>query len=123
VSDKSGRALDYLGQMVAAADDIRAFTDGMNGDDFVRSRLVAAAVIRCLEIIGEASRRLQDHCPTVVAKHPSIPWREIYRVRNRVAHGYDTVDLEVVWIIVKRDVPALARELAAVLNELRASPP
>ena len=117
------RAVDYVGHMLQAAEEIRTFTTGLSKDEFIVSRMASAAVIRNLEIIGEASRRVLEHCPELAAQHPAVPWREVYRMRNRIAHGYDTVDLEAVWEAAQRDIPALAGQLRAVLVTLRPQSP
>jgi len=108
--------------MALAADEIGVFIAGLSKAEFMASRLATAAVIRNLEIIGEASPRVLEHCPELAARHPEVPWREAYRMRNRLAHGYDTVDLEAVWEAVQRDVPALAGQLRTVLATLQSRP-
>lgn len=64
---------------------------------FLASKLVQDAVIRNIEIIGEASNNIQRVSPAFAAQHDSIPWQVMYAMRNRVSHGYDKVDFEMVW--------------------------
>ena len=66
------------------------------------------ALVRLLEIIGEAAAGVSADAR---AKSPGIPWSEIVGLRNRLIHGYDAVDLGVIWSIIERDLPALVREL------------
>jgi uncharacterized protein with HEPN domain len=72
----------------------------------------ALAVVPLIEIIGEAARAVSD---STRALHPEIPWRQIVGTRDRLIHGYESVDLDVVWVTVTRDLPALVTELEQVL--------
>ena len=69
-----------------------------------------------IEIIGEAARNVETHSPAFVAEHDEIPWAALYAMRNRVTHGYWTVDLEVVWQVVQRDPPLLEAQVQALLQ-------
>lgn len=69
------------------------------------------AVIRNLEVLGEAAEKLRRRFPEFVARHPEIPWRPAYGMRNVLSHGYFKVDLEVIWHIIKADLPALRQKL------------
>jgi len=84
------RATDYLRHMLGA---IREYTGGMSEAEFSSSRLVQDAVIRNIKILGEASRNIELHDPGFAQSHPEIPLRDIYLMRNRVMHGYFSVDL------------------------------
>jgi uncharacterized protein with HEPN domain len=79
----------------------------MNLDE---DRVLSLALVRLLEIIGEAAAGVSAESR---GKFPGVPWAEIVGLRNRLIHGYDSVDLDIVWNIVKGDLPALARDLAA----------
>lgn len=71
-------------------------------------------MIRNIEIIGEASGNIQRWAPGFDAKHGHIPWQVMYAMRNRVSHGYDRVDLEIVWKTVRRDLPNLHTQITEV---------
>jgi len=73
-------------------------------------RVLSLALVRLLEIVGEAAAGVSAEARDT---HPAIPWAEIVGLRNRLIHGYDSVDLDVVWNIVKGDLPALVRHLIA----------
>lgn len=72
--------------------------------------------MRNIEVIGEAARNIARHHPGFAAEQADVPWDDIYFMRNRLAHGYASVDLELVWKVVERDVP----ELEAQIERLQA---
>lgn len=76
------------------------------------------AVIRNIEIIGEASNNIQRVAPEFAARHDDIPWQVMYTMRNRVAHGYDKVDLEIVWKTIHSDLPGLYQQVNGVVQSL-----
>ncbi len=119
MSDKEERAIDYVEDILRAADRIRLYTEGLNEEGFSLSQLVQDAVMLNIGIIGEAASRMMRQCPRFVAQHPDIPLRDAYIMRNRLVHGYDTVIVQTVWEAVQRDVPALAGQLRAVVETLR----
>jgi len=81
---------------------------GRNRSDLDTDRVLSLALVRLLEIVGEAAARVS---PEARARHPAIPWSEIVSLRNRLIHGYDAVDMDVLWSIVNTDLPALVRGL------------
>lgn len=87
--NKTLRAPDYLGHIIEAIERIEEYVSDMDEVSFLASKLVQDAVIRNIEIIGEASNNIQRADPTFAAKHHDIPWRAMYAMRNRIAHGYD----------------------------------
>jgi len=90
---------------------------GKTRPDLDRDRKLNLALVRLLEIVGEAAARTpKDEC----ARHPSVPWNEIVSLRNRLIHGYDSVDFDILWQIVTRDLPPLVAELEKVVG-LRSS--
>ena len=94
---KALRVADYLVHILKAIERIDRYTADMDGLAFLNSELVQDAVIRNIEIIGEASNNIQRVDPAFAAQHDHIPWLVLYTMRNRVSHGYDKVDLEIVW--------------------------
>ncbi|MGH8687330.1 MAG: HepT-like ribonuclease domain-containing protein [Burkholderiales bacterium] len=117
----SGGALrvpDYLDHMLQAIRRIGRYAGAMDEAAFLKDELVQDAVIRNIEVIGEAARNIERVHPDFSAQHPDVPWADIYLMRNRVAHGYFTVDLEIIWRTVKRDVPVLERQIAGLLSRV-----
>jgi uncharacterized protein with HEPN domain len=99
---------DYLDQMLTAANDARRFVDGMSKEDFLADKRTQQAVVMSLVIIGEAAARIMDKHSEFIADHPEIPWRGMRGMRNRVAHGYFDVNLDVVWDTTQTALPDLA---------------
>lgn len=104
---KALRAKDYLEHILTAMERIERYTIGLDQAAFLGSELVQDAVIRNIEIIGEAANSIQRFAPAFAAEHDDIPWLVMYTMRNRLVHGYDKVDLEIVWRTVRRDLPSL----------------
>lgn len=92
-----------------------AFMDGKTRKDLDRDRMLSFAVVRCLEIIGEAANRVSDE---VQQKYPLIPWREVVGMRNRIVHAYFDVDLDIIWQVVKVDLPQLLPLVDRAIEEL-----
>jgi uncharacterized protein with HEPN domain len=94
--------------ILLAAEAIAEFIVGLTEADFIASALVQSAVIRQLEVIGEAAKRLS---PEFRSAHSHVPWRQVAGMRDRLIHGYDDIDLITVWEAAIRDVPHLVRML------------
>ena len=84
--------------------------EGRTREDLDADRLLSLALVRLLEIVGEAAARVSPEGRT---RHPAIPWSEVVSLRNRLIHGYDSVDFDVLWRIVEGDLPALVNVLSA----------
>lgn len=103
---------DYLAHILEAIARIDKYTEDIDEVGFLRNEMIQDAVLRNLEIIGEAARNIERTAPEFAAQHPEIPWAVIYTMRNRIAHGYFQVDLEIVWRTVQRSLPELADAVA-----------
>lgn len=115
---KELRVADYLGHILKAIERVERYTADIDNIEFLGNELVQDAVIRNIEIIGEASNNIQRSAPKFAARHHDIPWAIMYTMRNRVTHGYDTVDLEIIWNTVRRDLPALYAKVQAAHRTL-----
>jgi uncharacterized protein with HEPN domain len=120
VNKRELRAKDYLLHMLEAADRVFQYTANVSEEEFSASPMMQDAVTRNIEIIGEAARNLLEAGPDLAAKYPSIPFAQIYGMRNRVAHGYFAVSTEMIWDSVKVDLPELREQIVKVLSELQA---
>lgn len=118
---KALRVPDYLEHILKAIERIDRYTADMDEVTFLNNELVQDAVIRNIEIIGEASNNIQRVAPEFAARHNDIPWLFMYTMRNRVSHGYFKVDFEIVWKTVHRDLPGLHAQVTEVLASLQTS--
>jgi uncharacterized protein with HEPN domain len=105
--NKTLRVPDYLEHMLLAIERIDRHTADVNEATFLASELIQDAVIRNLEVIGEAANNIQRVDAVFAASHSEIPWQVMYAMRNRLSHGYDKVDLEMVWKTIQSDLPGL----------------
>ncbi|MCB1921934.1 MAG: DUF86 domain-containing protein [Candidatus Competibacteraceae bacterium] len=111
---KALRVPDYLGHILKAIERIDRYIADMDEIAFLNSELVQDAVIRNIEIIGEASNNIQRVAPEFAAQHDDIPWLVMYTMRNRVSHGYATVDLEIIWKTIQGDLPSLYAQITKI---------
>lgn len=110
---------DYLSDIVAYSDKAMAFlADLPSADALERDERTLLAVIRALEVIGEAARQLP---PAFRAAHPEVPWRAMTGTRDKVIHGYFGVDTKVIWKTVKEDLPPVREAVSRLLAEISAS--
>lgn len=111
------RLPDYLGHMQQAAADACDFVKGLDKAGFLKDKRTQQATIMSLVILGEAATKVMDGHPEFVATHVRIPWRSMRGMRNRIAHGYFEINLEVVWETVQTALPELLKQLPAVRED------
>jgi uncharacterized protein with HEPN domain len=109
--NKARRVPDYIGHILQAMARIERHVAGIDLHGFTASELIQDAVIRNLEVVGEAANNIQRVDPEFTAAHPEVPWAVMYAMRSRLSHGYDTIDLAVVWKVVERDLPILHEKI------------
>ncbi len=109
------RVTDYLQHISQAIAPIQDYTVGMTLEDFIADPKTCDAVIRNLEIMGEACNNVTKHHPAFAAQHTEIPWGFAYEMRNALAHGYFTVDLTIVWQTVQNDLPPLQAQVESIV--------
>ena len=97
--------------MLDHAAEAMALAQGRTRADLDADRTFNLAITRLLEIVGEAAARVTDFTRD---RYPQIPWAQIASLRNRLIHGYDEVDFDILWDIVQNDLPALVAELRSV---------
>jgi len=102
-----------LRHMLDAAKKIVEYTDSIQRDDLDKDEKLALALVRLLEIVGEAAKAVS---PDFRRKHPQIPWREIAGTRDRLIHGYYDIDFDIVWQIVSDDIPPLITAIEDILT-------
>jgi len=94
----------YLHHILDSISRIEKFTEGINKNEFKNNELIQSAVIRQIEIIGEASKKLSDKFKN---NYPNIPWTDITGMRDKLIHGYFGVDIDIVWLTIQKDIPKL----------------
>ena len=92
-------------------DKIENYTKNFNFDDFATSPMVIDAVVRNIEIIGEASKNVPDE---IKVKYQQLPWKKIAGIRNRIVHEYFGVDISIIWFIISKELVHLKNEIKAV---------
>ncbi|MFC5300588.1 DUF86 domain-containing protein [Azospira restricta] len=110
------RQADYVRLMQNAAIQIIDYTAGMDREGFLADAKTQDAVIMKLLVIGELAAKLIDGHSALIAAHPEIPWHQMKGMRNRMAHGYFELDLDVVWETVRQAIPDLAKHLRALAH-------
>lgn len=115
---KTDRRADYLQHMLEATRTAIGYVDDLDKPAFLADRRTQQAVLHNIMIIGEAAGQLALVAPALVAACPEVPWASLRGMRNRVAHGYFEIDLDVVWATVQTAMPALLPALAAAQARL-----
>ncbi len=105
--NKALRVSDYMGHILAAIERIERHTADVDELGFLNSELIQDAVVRNIEIIGEAANNIQRVDVGFAQANSAIPWQVMYAMRNRLSHGYDKVDFEMVWKTIRHDLPDL----------------
>jgi uncharacterized protein with HEPN domain len=108
----SNEFLDFIEDILDAMGKAELLLEGVTYDQFEGNFRINFAVVRALEIIGEATKRLPM---SLRQEYPHIPWRNMAGMRDRIIHGYDTVDLEIVWDVVKQDIPQIRPQIQRIL--------
>lgn len=112
------RLADYLAHILEAIERVERYTEDMDQLGFSDNPLVQDAVIRNLEIIGEASHNIETRYPDFAAAHPELPLAIAYQMRNAITHGYFKIDLEIVWRTIQRDLPDLYAQIQGAASRL-----
>ena len=106
--------LDYVEDIIGAMEDAMSFVEGMDYDDFAKDKRTIYAVIRALEVIGEAVKKIPN---SVRKRHPEIPWKDMAGMRDKLIHEYFGVDLRRVWKTVKENIPNLKPLFERILKD------
>jgi uncharacterized protein with HEPN domain len=106
--------IDFLRDTLENVEKALRFVEGMDGDDFLRDEKTIFAVIRALEIVGEAAKKIPDE---IRGKYPDIPWREMAGMRDKLIHDYFGVNLRLIWKTIQEDLPPLIPKLIQAIRE------
>lgn len=104
----------YLHDILDSIARIQRYVHGLDATAFLEDELLQDAIVRRVEIIGEAVGRLPDDLKN---RHSDIPWRDIKDMRNKLIHDYGNVDLELVWAVAQNEIPKLGAQMRRVLAE------
>lgn len=111
------RLPDYLDHIRQSAEDACSFVDGLGKEDFLADKRTQSAVVMSLVVIGEAATKVMDRYTGFTDEHPEVPWRSMRGMRNRIAHGYFEINLEVVWDTVQTALPELLEHLRGIYDD------
>ncbi|MFQ6089353.1 MAG: DUF86 domain-containing protein [Candidatus Methanofastidiosia archaeon] len=107
---------DYIEDILNSIQEIEDFTAGMEFEDFIDDRKTLNAVIRSLEVMGEAAKKIPNDIRT---KYADIPWKYIAGMRDKLIHEYHGVDLEIVWEVIKKEIPPIKPLFEKILKEMK----
>lgn len=107
------RELAHLLDMLTMANDAISFASGMDKEAFSKDRKTQYAVIRCLEVIGEAAKRIPDDFRNA---HPDVPWKQLSGMRDILIHSYDKVNVDIVWETVEKDLPEMLNKISPIIK-------
>jgi len=107
--------LDFIDDIIEAIDDLETFTQGMKLNDFKQDKRTIYAVIRALELMGEAVKNLPDELRQT---YDQVPWNQIAGMRDMLVHQYFGVEVETVWKVAKEDAPALKKTMLKIQRKL-----
>ena len=110
----SDEFLDYVEDMLDAMEKAELLLEGVTYEQFEGDFRINFAVVRALEIVGEAAKRLPSD---LRRQYPGVPWKVMAGMRDRIIHGYDVVDLQIVWDVVKRDIPQVKPQIQKILAD------
>ncbi len=105
---------EWLEDILLACENILAYKEGYDFDMFLQDRKTQDAILRNIEIIGEAVKKLSDN---LKSKYESVEWNEIAKTRDKLIHAYFGVDLDVVWDIINQDIPELRIQIKEIIEK------
>ncbi len=111
---KSRDHRDFLHDILEAINDIESFIGDLSYDEFIKDRKTLNAVIRSVEVIGEASKNLPDQ---IKEEHKDIPWKRMTGIRDKLVHGYFGVDTKTLYKTVTEDIPPLKKPIQKMIKE------
>lgn len=105
----------FLKHILERINRVELYLRGMDEKDFQQDIKTVDAVVRNVEVVGEAAANLSKE---FFAQYPHVQWRKIIATRNRIIHGYAAVDLEIIWGITQNDLPILKTQIKEILENL-----
>ncbi|MDW6023907.1 HepT-like ribonuclease domain-containing protein [Mesorhizobium sp. BAC0120] len=112
---EAGRsAAELLAHLEFWSDRIARYLAGISRDEFASDEMRQVAISKCIEVVGEAAGNILKRDNDFAISHPELPLAEAYRMRNRLSHGYDTVDWEILWDTATNSVPAVVSQIRLI---------
>lgn len=111
---RQNRDLIYLGDILDAIGRIESYTAGIKKSEFMGNFMMQDAVMRQIEIVGEASNSVSDEFQE---KYQELPWFQMRGIRNKIVHDYRGINLHVIWDTVTNNLPALKKQVQHILGE------
>ena len=108
--------LIFIEHILENIDKIKAFSKNISKEALFKNELKQYAIIRVIEVIGEAVKHIPD---SLKKKYPEVPWKEIAGTRDKMIHHYFGIDLEIVWDIINQDIPKLKKQILEILKDLK----
>lgn len=106
---------DYVWDILNSIEEVEEFTSGMTLEDFSKDKKTINAVVRSLEVLGEAAKKIPQ---SIRKTHPDLPWNKMAGMRDKLIHQYFSVDLDILWKVVTEDLPPLKPNIKKILKEL-----
>lgn len=110
---KSRDFRDFLNDILTAIVDIESFMDGFSYEEFVDDKKTLYAVVRSIEVIGEAAKNLPEQ---LKAQHPEVPWKRITGMRDKLVHGYFGIDFKTLYKAAVEDIPPLKPSIEKIIE-------
>ena len=107
--------LDYPDDILDGVEKIKRYTREMTYEEFVDDSKTVDAVLRNFEVIGEAAKNVPDE---IRQEYDDVPWSEMTGMRDKLIHGYATVELQIVWTTIQEEVPSLGAQIESVRDEI-----
>ncbi len=104
----------YLGDILDAIERIESYTAGVKKSAFMKNFMMQDAVMRQIEIVGEAANSISDEFQE---KHPEFPWLQMRGIRNKIIHDYRGINLHIIWDTVTDNIPSLKKQIKDILGK------
>lgn len=106
---------DYIQDILDAIVEIKEFIQGMRFENFAKEKKAINAVVRSLEVIGEATKKIPED---LRERYPQIPWRRMAGMRDKLIHEYFGIDLEIIWEVINNELPPVKPMIQRVLKDI-----